>query len=116
MPYSNYSPRTRLALIVGPYVLIVLVFFAGVRGLEAQDHKACVQRSNLNETVRAVVNTAVPNASGPVDLTKIAGFDQLDESTQAYLVNLSNALSKANPPGEPSLHDRLLALIPPVDC
>lgn len=116
MPYSMYSHRKRVALIVGPYLLIVAVFFAGVRGLEAQDHKACVERRDLISAVRQVVDIATTPTGGPVDLSKISGFDRLDESTQTYLINLSAALSKANPPGQPSLHDRLLKLIPLIDC
>lgn len=116
MPYSTYTHRQRVALIVGPYLLVVLVAFGGAVRFEQTDHSACVERRDLIAAVRQVVDIATTPSGGPVDLSKITGFDRLDEPTQNYLRNLSMQLTKANPAGEPSLHDRLLVLIPPITC
>lgn len=109
----------KYAGILVPYLLVMSVAAGGLWGIRNAQTTAC-HRQNANRAVlRQVVDVATAPASaagGPVDLTKIPGFDALDVHTQAYLTNLSNLLSRANQPGQPPLHDRLIAAIPDVEC
>jgi len=103
-------------MVVGAYALIILVGFAGFRKIEDDRAESCQSTKAGRAALRTVIDIATTPSGGPVDLTKIEGFDQLDPSTQAYLSNLSAALTRANMPGQPTLHDRLLAQAPPIDC
>lgn len=109
--------KSRL-LIVGPYLLIVAAMFGGFRQLETERHQDCLnQRDNrtvLREVVIEATNTT--GTGGSFDLTRIPGFVDLDEPTQTYFRNLSAALSQAPPGDQRSLRDRLLPLVPPIEC
>lgn len=101
---------------IGSYALIVAVTFLGFRALEHDRDRACHERASDRKVLSQVVDVATGAASGPVDLSKIGGFSDLDPSTQQYLRNLSARLSAANTPDELPLHDRLVALLPPIVC
>lgn len=113
MSPSN-DTRKRWLLVVGAYVLIVLVFAAGLWRVQVVVTHACHERASDRQVLVEVVDIATGNASGPVDLTKIGGFEQLSPSTQEYLRNLSQSLSDGQ--NTTSLHDRLTALLPPIAC
>lgn len=108
--------RKRWLLVVGAYVLIVLVFAAGLWRVQVVVTHACHERASDREVLREIVDIATGNASGPVDLTKIGGFDQLSPSTQDYLRNLSVSLSASSGSDSKPLHDRLVELLPPIRC
>lgn len=101
-------------LVVGSYCLIVLVSFVGFRALEHDRDTACRERASERKVLTQVVDVAT-GAGGPVDLTKIGGFSDLTPATQQYLRNLSAQLSATTPDDVP-LHDRLVALLPPITC
>jgi hypothetical protein len=104
------------ALVIFDLVVSVLSVVAIIIVRDVQVSECDHARDNRT-VLRTVVDIATtPTGGGTVDLTKIAGFSDLDPPTQTYLRNLSAGISKANPPGEPSLHDRLLAQLPSVDC
>lgn len=116
MSPSN-DTRKRWLLVVGAYALIVLASASGLWALQKAGEHACHERASDREVLREVVDIATGNASGPVDLTKIGGFNQLSPSTQEYLRNLSRSLSAgADAETDVPLHDRLVALLPPIQC
>lgn len=106
--------RKRWVMVIGSYVLIVLTFATALWRVQVVVNHACHERASDRRVLVEVVDIATGNATGPVDLTKIVGFDQLSPSTQDYLRNLSESLSVGQ--DSTSLHDRLTALLPPIDC
>lgn len=105
-------------MILGPYLLVVVVacgssFFA-IRGFQHRDEVACQDRRDGRQVLREVVIKATEPGQR-VDLTKIPGFADLDPATRTYISNLSAGLNVSTPDQIP-LRDRLLALIPPLDC
>lgn len=106
----------RWILVIGSYALIVAISFTGFRAMEHDRDNACHERAADRKVLTQVVDVATGAANGPVDLSKIGGFSDLDPSTQQYLRNLSARLSAANAPDELPLHDRLVALLPPIVC
>lgn len=117
--------RWGILLLVGPYVAVVAVASlslaqytsekdARVSAVEAQQHADCLQAADGRRVLRTVVEEATAPGR-PVNLTAIPGFEQLDPTMQTYLQNLASALA-ARDPDEAPLRDRLLALIPELDC
>lgn len=116
-PYSTpMSHRKRLALILGPYIGLVLVMSLGFYVIERSQNHACNQRATDRNVLRQVVDVATTPGRSSDDLTKINGFDELDPQTRTYMRNLSIAVSSVPPPGKQTLHDQLLALLPPINC
>lgn len=107
--------KWRYLLVVGPYLALVIVGFLGFRILETQRNTECDGRRDGREVLRElVVQATSPGQS--VDLTKVPGFDGLDEATQVYLENVSASLNRGTPSDQQTVRDRLLALVPPIDC
>lgn len=102
--------------IVGPYLLITAVFFGGLRAVEAEGHQRCLDRKADRDVLRQVVDISTTTSGASVDLTKVPGFADLDAAQQLYLRNLSTAISQSAPPARQTLHDQLLAKLPPIDC
>ena len=103
--------------IVGPYLLIVAVFFGGLHAVEAEGHQRCLDRQADRGVLRQIVEISTQSTNGVViDLTKVPGFDELDPQQQTYLRNLSEGLSHSTPTSRQALHDQLLAQLPPINC
>lgn len=108
--------RRQRWMLIGPYLLVVATAFGGFVQLEHDRDRACHQRANDRTVLTQIVDIATTPSGGPVDLSKIPGFDTLDEPTQTYLRNLSAVLTAANPADAKPLHDRLIELLPPIHC
>lgn len=122
----SWLRRQRKLLIVLPFVLVTLVStwaigaVASTQRQQARDQdkaverqvEACHERAADRDVLRTVVD--VSTSSGARDLTKVEGFAALDPLLQTYLVNLS--IGPPTPADQPSLHDKLLKLLPPIDC
>lgn len=106
-----------VAALVAFDLIVSILSIAALVGVYRVQAVECAHSKDNRTVLRTVVDVATtPSAGGAVDLTKIDGFSDLDEPTQTYLTNLSAGLSRTNTPGSQSLHDRLLAQLPPVDC
>jgi hypothetical protein len=90
-----------LAVFIALDLLVSVGTVTALVAVRAVQVEACHRSASDRDAVRDVVDIATAPTNGPVDLTKIIGFDQLDEPTQSYLRNLSLSLSRANPPGQP---------------
>lgn len=103
---------------LGPYALIITMTAFGFHQLEGERHQDCLnQRDNRTVLREVVIEATSTNNGGPgFDLTRIPGFADLDEPSQTYFRNLSAALSQAPPGDQRSLRDRLLPLVPPLNC
>lgn len=111
------SLRVRIVIGLIAFDLMVSVLVvAAVLGVRHVQIENCHGRQQDRAAVKSIVDIATTPSGGPVDLTKIAGFDKLDTNSQEWIRNLSAELTKANPPGAPSLHDRLIANLPPIEC
>lgn len=109
--------RWRSLLIIGPYLIVVGAAVFGFTRLEDEAHQRCLDRQADRQVLRQVVDIATaPSGSGPLDLTLVPGFADLDPQTQAFMTNLTDQLAQAPPPTRNALHDVLLAQLPPVDC
>lgn len=95
---------------------------------EAQ-HQSCLQAQKGRTALRNVILVATTPQSGGVrfDLTKVPGFDALDQASQDFFRNLSvnqgtGAPPKIRPDGIPEpdpnnhLQQSLLATAPPIAC
>lgn len=103
-------------LIIAPYALVVAVGSLGLHNLEREAHSRCVDRQADRAVLRTVVDIATRNSGIALDLSKIPGFNDLDVRTQEYLRNLSGVIVSSAPTARESLHDQLLAKLPPIDC
>lgn len=104
-------------LIIGPYLLVVAVGFLGLRGAEHESHQRCLDRQADRAVLRQVVEISTQTSgTTSMDLTKVPGFDELDQHTQDYLRSLSELLTSAGPTSRQSLRDQLLAKLPPITC
>lgn len=108
--------RWRSLLIVAPYLLVVAASFFGFRHIENVRNQDCLKARDGRTVLRQVVVEATKPGRA-IDLTHVPGFDNLDPAMQTYLTNLSAGL---NGPSETAttvpLRDRLLDLIPPINC
>lgn len=105
-------------LIFAPYLLVVAASFFGFRHIENVRNQDCLKARDGRAVLRQVVVEATKPGRA-IDLTHVPGFDDLDPAMQAYLSNLSAGL---NGPTDQTattvvpLRDRLLALVPPIEC
>ena len=97
-----------LLVSVGTVSALVAVRYVQIEG--------CRRSRDERSAMRKVVDIATAPSGGPVDLTRIEGFDALDESSKTWVRNLSAKLAAGNTPGQPSLHDQLIAQLPDIDC
>lgn len=109
--------RWRSLLIIGPYLLVVAASFLGFRHTENVRDQDCLKARDGRTVLRQlVVEATTPGRA--IDLTHVPGFDELDPAMQTYLTNLSAGLNATNQPSTTAvpLRDRLLVLIPPLEC
>lgn len=100
-------------LIIGPYIAVVLTASGVTWRLHDNQIHSCHQRRDDRTVLRALVTQAYTSNSGQLDLTRIAGFDDLDPATKSYLANLSHAISTG---GDSNAKKAALDLIPPITC
>ncbi len=103
-------------LIVVPYLLIITVAtLAGIQYQHSIDVGCRRQRDDRTALRALVVKAYTPQSSSTLDLSKIAGFDELDPATQRYLENLSTALNSSG--GTVAQREQAaLDIIPPINC
>lgn len=95
--------------VVAPFLLVI-----GVSGVVV--HKQCVDRQDDRQVLRQVVIVSTTSASSSLDLTRIPGFDRLDETTKTFVRNLSAAIAASSPSTRKALQDELLGQLPTIDC
>jgi hypothetical protein len=105
-----------LAVFIAIDLLVSIGTVSALLAVRYVQIEGCRRSQSIVVAVRKVVDTATTPTAGPAGLTQVAGFDALDEHTQIYLRNLEAGRSSANPPGQPSLHDQLIAQLPDIDC
>jgi hypothetical protein len=108
--------RRRHLLIVVPYVLIVLTASFSSWQLHQRQVDACHERREDRTVLRALVVQAYSGTVNPLDLTKVAGFGDLDDATQQYLSNLSAAINAGGTGGRDQAKQQALDTIPPITC
>lgn len=92
MPASG-SRRWRAAVVVA-YIGVVGAAYVGLTEVAHRQEADCRQTNDTNRVVRQLVDEALaPSGAAAVDLSRVAGFDQLDTRTQAYLVALGAQLA-----------------------
>ena len=81
-------------------------------------YEACQSRNELITLMRQVITFAVGEPNG-TDLTVIAGFEDLDRETQAFLENLrdeTQAAEQAAADDPNSFANQSYAVLQPLDC
>lgn len=73
----------------------------------------CQDRADGRTALRAVIMESF-RSSGGVDFTQVESFDELDEATQVYFINLGEMLAAAG--NREEVRDRILATVPPIEC
>lgn len=115
------------ALVILPFLLVIGVAMwtvhavevegdARLTAVEKEAHERCLDRRSDREVLRQLVDISTTSSNGRIDLTKVPGFHEVDPVTQTYLRNLSEQLVGATPSNRQTLHDQMLAKIPPIDC
>lgn len=103
--------RVPLGPLVIAYLLIVAVAAGGLELVTNQqeefrqevirrDHERCLDTRDARQVLRDLVKLS--DRSAGFDLTKVPGFEQLDEPTRQFFANLAAATTPATTaPGEP---------------
>jgi len=83
------------------------------------DYKTCLAANDTRAVIRETVKLAVEGGDGIIDLTSIAGFEDLDRETQTFLINLrdeTRAAAQAGIDNPDSLLNEAREVLAPRDC
>lgn len=82
-------------------------------------YDTCVSANETRAVMRQTVELAVESGDGVIDLTSVAGFEDLDQPTQTFLINLRDETRAAVQAGEDnpdSFLNTAKEVLAPRDC